>query len=685
MKKTSLLITLILVTILCLGILNVTLAAPAAPTLPSSFYGMILFVSGDGEPGEGDFVDAYVPGATEYVSRKAITSDGGDLVYAINVLGDDPDTPGIKEGGLENETITFKIGTRTVATGVWQEGTNAYLDLHPPQALTVGDYYGNTNSPIALSGSANDMGMDVISYFWSNYGSYNLTGQNPSVTYSCGEYEACGGNFQWYLKVTDSQGGEGIKIFWVHVNNTPWAYDQSVSTEEDTPVDITLEGFDPENGYNIAYEIVSNPAHGELSGTAPNVTYTPDTDYVGADSFTFRTSDDKNAKSNVKTVSITVTSLNDDPILNPIGNKSVDELVELAFTATATDIDLPADSLTFSLEGSPAGANISSGGAFTWTPSEIQGPGIYTFTVKVCDSGTPVLCDSEVITVTVNEVNLAPILSPIGDQTTEEMSELNFNATATDNDFPINTKTFSLVGGPAGATITSGGYFSWTPTMDQGGADYIFTVKVCDNGSPVLCDEEEITVTVTEKYHLFSINLVEGWNLVSFNVHPEDDSTATVLADIDGSYDLVYAWDATGASSTSGNWLKYDNVPASPDTLLYLNETIGFWIHMTEANTLDVYGYPPPSSTNIDLLDNVGGWNLVGYPGSGNLALPGALEEHGVTNFSLVYAYDVTDIADPWKLFDISAPGYVNDLTTMKPGWGYWIFVLNDQTWNVPY
>ena len=69
---------------------------------------------------------------------------------------------------------------------------------------------------------------------------------------------------------------------------------------------------------------------------------------------------------------------------------------------------------------------------FTWTPSEAQGPDSYTFDVVVTDDGTPVLNDFETITVTVNEVNVAPILGAVGDQTVDEQTLLTFTATATD-------------------------------------------------------------------------------------------------------------------------------------------------------------------------------------------------------------------------------------------------------------
>jgi hypothetical protein len=180
-----------------------------------------------------------------------------------------------------------------------------------------------------------------------------------------------------------------------------------------------------------------------------------------------------------------------------------------------------------------------------------------------------------------------------------------------------------------------------------------------------------------------SITLTPGWNLISFNVHPASTAIATVLADISGHYDLVYAWDATGAHSGSGNWMKY--APASPfgNTLQNLDETMGFWIHVTAVDTLDVVG-SVPTTTNINLSYNVGGWNLVGYPSAVNSAdLPAALVSHGVgTDFSLIYAYHAYD-TDLWKLFYRTGIPIANDLKFLSPGWGYWIKVSVTHTWDV--
>ena len=79
------------------------------------------------------------------------------------------------------------------------------------------------------------------------------------------------------------------------------------------------------------------------------------------------------------------------PVVTNPGNKTVAELANLAFTATATDADLPANTIAWSLDaGAPAGATIGAAtGAFSWTPTEAQGPGSFPVTIRATDNGSP--------------------------------------------------------------------------------------------------------------------------------------------------------------------------------------------------------------------------------------------------------------------------------------------------------
>ena len=199
-------------------------------------------------------------------------------------------------------------------------------------------------------------------------------------------------------------------------------------------------------------------------------------------------------------VAVAVLDTNVAPVLAAISNQTITETNTLTFTASATDSDLPQQTLSYSLSGAPSGANINSGsGDFSWTPTEAQGPGVYTFTVIASDNGTPVMTDSQQIVVTVNELNQAPVLATINNQTILETNTLSFTLTATDGDIPANGLTYSVVNNPPGATLdNNSGLFSWTPSKAQGPGVYTLTFKVSDDGVPVLTDSQTITITVAD-------------------------------------------------------------------------------------------------------------------------------------------------------------------------------------------
>lgn len=91
------------------------------------------------------------------------------------------------------------------------------------------------------------------------------------------------------------------------------------------------------------------------------------------------------------------------PILSgvPASQVTIPELSSYSFDANATDSTVPAQTLSFSLTNAPTGANINpTTGVFTWTPSETQGPGTYTFTVVVSDGS---LSDSQSVNIKVTE------------------------------------------------------------------------------------------------------------------------------------------------------------------------------------------------------------------------------------------------------------------------------------------
>src|SRR5207248_10432315 len=85
-----------------------------------------------------------------------------------------------------------------------------------------------------------------------------------------------------------------------------------ISTNEDTAKAITLAGSDVD-GDALTFAITAAPSHGTLSGTVPNLTYTPAANYNGADNFSFTVSDGT-FSSAARTFSLPITTVNDDPV-----------------------------------------------------------------------------------------------------------------------------------------------------------------------------------------------------------------------------------------------------------------------------------------------------------------------------------------------------------------------------------
>src|SRR5204863_606173 len=178
-------------------------------------------------------------------------------------------------------------------------------------------------------------------------------------------------------------------------------------------------------------------------------------------------------------------------------NQVISELTTLNVSASATDSDIPANTLTFTLVSPPAGVAINPNtGAISWTPTEAQGPSTNMITVVVADNGSPNLSDTKSFTVTVNEVNTAPVLTVPTNQVINELTTLSVSASATDSDIPTNTLTFSLVSPPDGMTINPDtGVIAWTPSAVQSPGTNTITVVVTDNGSPNLSDTNSFVVT----------------------------------------------------------------------------------------------------------------------------------------------------------------------------------------------
>jgi DNA/RNA endonuclease G (NUC1) len=284
--------------------------------------------------------------------------------------------------------------------------------------------------------------------------------------------------------------------------NPPGVDDSSVTTSEDNAVSFTLDVAGTATSYTI-----TGPSHGTLSGSGANRTYTPAPDYFGADSFTFTVSDGTRT-SNVGTVSIMVNPVNDAPVAAN-DSKSTNEDTSLSFAAsdlTSNDSTGPANentqSLTVTTVGGATHGSVSlASGTVTFIP-DADYFGAAGFSYTACDDGSPSLCASASVSVSIAPVNDAPVANADNKGTNEDTT-LQFPAsdlTANDSTGPANESTQSLTvtsvsSASHGSVSLASGTVTFIPDADYFGAAS-FSYTVCDDGSPSLCATATVHVDV---------------------------------------------------------------------------------------------------------------------------------------------------------------------------------------------
>ena len=181
-----------------------------------------------------------------------------------------------------------------------------------------------------------------------------------------------------------------------------------------------------------------------------------------------------------------VIAVNNPPVLDPIGNRTVLEGALLSFAVSATDAD--GDSLTFSASTLPVGAEFNAANRnFSWVPGMDQA-GVYSVSFEVSDGQAS---DSETISITVVDVNRPPVLEPIGAQSLVAGDNFNLIISASDPDG--DALLFSASNLPDGSVFApSTRSFSWIPSNQQVGTHNV-TFVVSDGD---LQDSEVVPLTV---------------------------------------------------------------------------------------------------------------------------------------------------------------------------------------------
>ncbi|PYR59927.1 MAG: hypothetical protein DMF91_13540 [Acidobacteria bacterium] len=245
------------------------------------------------------------------------------------------------------------------------------------------------------------------------------------------------------------------------MNDAPVASDQAVATDG-TPKAIVLSATDVE-GSPLTYAIVTAPAHGTLSGTAPNLTYTPAPAYNGADSFTF-TANDGQATSNVATVFITVANPNGTPVAN---SQSILTPEDTAVDIMLTGIDPAGRPLRFRISRPPVHGRLSGGApSLVYVPdANYNGPDSFTFHVVDGD----LVSNDAVISILITPVNDAPVASDLKFSTNGAAIDGQLVATDVDG----NPLTYRIITGPEKGTVVvnANGAFRYTPNGNRNGSD----------------------------------------------------------------------------------------------------------------------------------------------------------------------------------------------------------------------
>jgi len=230
-------------------------------------------------------------------------------------------------------------------------------------------------------------------------------------------------------------------------NAAPVADNQNANTDEDASVSITLTATDTDGGA-LTYEVVSYPSHGSLTGSAPDLLYSPDGDYSGPDSFTYKAYDGQ-AYSNTATVTITVAPVNDAPVAvnDAYETDQGQQLSEPAPGVLSNDSDVDDITLTASVVDSPQNGSLilNANGSFLYTPDTgYSGPD--SFTYKAYDGQA--YSNTAAVNITVNEVAVTDTDPPVPD--------------------PMTWATAPNAAGSTGISMTA------TTAADPNGVEYFF-------------------------------------------------------------------------------------------------------------------------------------------------------------------------------------------------------------------
>jgi hypothetical protein len=277
-------------------------------------------------------------------------------------------------------------------------------------------------------------------------------------------------------------------------NDPPSAIDDASIVIEDSsnnPIDVLLNDDDID-GDPLTIIGVTQPSHGSVTFSSSIVDYTPHTNYVGADTFTYTISDGLGG-TDAATVTVTVTNVNDPPVANDDTKSVVEDTVNNQIDVLVNDYDIDGDLLNITGITQPAHGSATYTATFVYyTPSaDYNGPDSLIYTISDQQDAT----DTATISIMVTSANDPPIASDDTATVYEDSTGNQIDALSNDIDPENNQLLIIAVTQPAhGTSSTNGAYVFYTPSLNYYGSD-TFTYTISDGNGGI--DSATITISIT--------------------------------------------------------------------------------------------------------------------------------------------------------------------------------------------
>jgi VCBS repeat-containing protein len=294
---------------------------------------------------------------------------------------------------------------------------------------------------------------------------YALTGGTDTFTYTVSDAGARRNIFGIPLSFSPTTATGTVAVSLKRVDVAPVINGDDRTTLEDTPVTIAVLGNDTDaNGNPLTVTGVTQATHGTTTFTASGVTYTPNADYSGTDSFTYTATD--GSLSGTATLTVTVTAVDDAPGAVSDTATVAEDSGTTVIDVQANDTDVDAGPKTITSVTQPTGgAATFTGTTLSYAPNaNFNGTDTFTYTLSGGSTAT--------VTVTVTAVDDSPVAVNDAATVTEDSGTTLIDVLANDFDVDSDPKTITGVTQPTNGTVTfTGTTVSYAPNANFNGTD----------------------------------------------------------------------------------------------------------------------------------------------------------------------------------------------------------------------